>query len=138
MARRQNARHLPGLERMGNQSLPESRSITATVVSASENPAEFNILRVQISTRAKSGEADDFIGRFQADSLVTELIVRPEMSGDEYLRIDCVERSLVQHEAHQFRIAENRDERAAIATPVGSQDYVAGVESHVTTTLPLT
>ena len=52
------------------------------------------------------------------------------MPRDEYFRIGRAERPLVQHEAHQLRLAKNRHERAAIAILVGAQDDIASVEDY--------
>jgi hypothetical protein len=83
IARPQNARQSQELEGMSNQPSAERRRITAAVMSLRKNPSEFDVLDVEISARAKSREADDFVGRFQADGPVAKLIARPEMPGDE-------------------------------------------------------
>src|SRR5580765_2315012 len=64
---RQNARQPPRPERIRNQSLPESRGIAAAMMSPGENPAEFDILRVQVAAHAESGETDRFLRGFQTD-----------------------------------------------------------------------
>src|SRR5215468_4491239 len=83
IARPENARQSQQLEGMSNQPSAERRRITAAVMSLPKNPAEFDVIDVEISARAKSGEADDFISRFQAHGPVAKLIARPEMPGDE-------------------------------------------------------